>query len=349
MVTAPVWSSGFGGIGAESSLSGRPSGWRSSATSSTLSIHFTGTISSLFLMLSGISTRPFKAEAPTRDFWLLVALPLLFFYMLRLPFPDPSFDVLNYRLLHAERSLRGTLLAPGDFFPTPAPYNPAPDTLTALFHHALGYRLGTAVNLLALVWSAQVLDKILRPFVARARLRAACVLLVMLAEHLLFEVNTYMVDLIALPLLLEATHLTLRAVEAATRGDAARDALTLDDARDGLTLDDARHPVALFAHVAFLLGAAAALKLTNAVVVPRTQPRREQLIRASLFSDLGIVDLLLQEDLTPESLAEAIERRARVSRTDIRDRVRTSVDLDGVVRTAAGLSALVRRRVAPLV
>src|SRR5436309_10176123 len=162
-----------------------------------------------------VSPKPFPAEAPARAFWLLVALPLLFFYMLRLPFPDLSFDVLNYRLLHAERSLRGTLFAPGDFFPTPAPYNPAPDTLTGLFRLALGYRLGTIVNLLALVWAAQVANKILRPFVARARLRAACVLLVVLAEHLLFEVNNYMVDLLALPLLLEATYLALRACDAA--------------------------------------------------------------------------------------------------------------------------------------
>src|SRR5437868_4852076 len=110
-----------------------------------------------------VSTKPFPAAAPGRDFGLLVALPLLFFYLLRLPFPDLSFDVLNYRLLHAERSLRGTLFAPGAFFPTPAPYHPAPDTLTALFRHALGYRLGTSVNLLALVWSAHVVDKILRP------------------------------------------------------------------------------------------------------------------------------------------------------------------------------------------
>src|SRR5437764_4179371 len=162
-----------------------------------------------------VSTKPFASARAGREFWLVVALPLFFIYMWRAPFPDVSFDVLNYRLLHAERSLRGTLFAPGDFFPTPAPYNPAPDTLTGLFRLALGYRLGTIVNLLALVWAAQVASKILRPFVARVRLRAACVLLVVLAEHLLFEVNNYMVDLLALPLLLEATYLALRACDAA--------------------------------------------------------------------------------------------------------------------------------------
>src|SRR5215207_7618047 len=161
-----------------------------------------------------VRTKPFPPGRAGREFWLLVALPLLFVYAFRAPFPDVSFDVLNYRLLHAERSLRGTLFAPGDFFPTPAPYDPAPDTITGLFRLALGYRLGTIVNLLALLWAARVADKILRPFVANAWTRAASVLLVALAEHLLFEVNNYMVDLLALPLLLEATHLALRTDEA---------------------------------------------------------------------------------------------------------------------------------------
>ena len=185
-----------------------------------------------------VKTKPLAPEPTHRSFWLVVALPLLLVYALRAPFPDFSFDVLNYRLLHAERSLRGPLFAAGDFFPTPAPYNPAPDTLTGLFRHALGYRLGTVVNLLALVWAAQILDRILRPFVARPWLRSLCVLAAVLAEHVLFEVNTYMADLLALPLLLEATRLALRVGEAErTRG--------------------------VFVRVALLLGAAAAFKLTN--------------------------------------------------------------------------------------
>src|SRR5215218_5203551 len=141
-----------------------------------------------------VVTKPFPSERAGREFWLVVLPPLILFYLLRLPFPDLSWDVLNYRLLHAERSLRGTLFMPGDYFPTPAPYNPAPDTVTGLFRHALGYRLGTVVNLLALVWTARVAGKLLRPFVERPWARAAAVLLVVLAEHLLFQVNEYMVD-----------------------------------------------------------------------------------------------------------------------------------------------------------
>lgn len=189
-----------------------------------------------------VVTKPFAAERAGREFWLVVLPPLLFFYLLRLPFPDISWDVLNYRLLHAERSLRGTLFMPGDFFPTPAPYNPAPDTVTGLFRHALGYRLGTVVNLLALVWTARVVEKLLRPFVARRWATAAFVLLVVLAEHLLYEVNEYMVDLLSLPLLLEATWLALR----------------VDETED-------KRPV--FVRVALLLGLSAALKLTNAAAI----------------------------------------------------------------------------------
>ncbi|HEX8284691.1 MAG TPA: hypothetical protein VF588_15105 [Pyrinomonadaceae bacterium] len=192
-----------------------------------------------------VKSKPFPAERAGREFWLVVLPPLVFFFLLRLPFPDASYDVLNYRMLHAERSLRGTLYAAGDFFPTPAPYNPAPDTVTGLFRLALGYRLGTVVNLLALALAARVVDKLLRPFVAGAWARAACVLLVVLAEHLLFEVNNYMVDLLALPLLLEATWLALGADEAET----------LHTRRT------------IFVHAALLLGLASALKLTNAAAV----------------------------------------------------------------------------------
>jgi len=79
----------------------------------------------------------------------------------------------------------------------------------------------------------------------------------------------------------------------------------------------------------------------KAVIVPRTHPRREQLMRASLFSDSGIVGLVLPEHLTPESLADAMESRASIAREHIRDRVRAGFELDGVARTAAAVSALI--------
>jgi hypothetical protein len=191
-----------------------------------------------------ISTKQFRAERFGRSFWLLVGLPLLLVYLLRAAFPDHSYDVLSYHLLHAERSLRGPLFGPGDFFPTALPFNPAADTLTGISRLFLGFRLGTIINLLALIWTAQIADKILRPFVGRAWLRSVCVLLFVLSENLLFEISTYMVDLLTLPLMLEATLLTLRA-------------------------DEAENRRANVIHVALLLGASAAFKLTNlAVALP---------------------------------------------------------------------------------
>jgi hypothetical protein len=187
-----------------------------------------------------VKTKPLREESSGSAFWITVALPLIFIYLLRAALPDVSFDVLNYRLLHSERSLHGLFYQPSEFFPTAAPYNPAPDTLTGLFRHALGYRLGTIVNLLVLIWSAQIIERVLRPFIAGAWPRAVCVLLIMLSEHVLFEINNYMVDLIALPLLLETTRIALQ-------------------------IDEAENVSRAYAHAAFLTGLSTAIKLTNAI------------------------------------------------------------------------------------
>jgi hypothetical protein len=190
-----------------------------------------------------VATREERERAPAQ-FWYVVALPLLFIYALRAPFPDLSFDVFNYRLLHSERALRGVFFISGDWFPTPAPYNPAPDIATGITRYLLGYRLGTAINLLAIIWAAQIVERLLRPYVRGAWRRSACVLLVVLAEHVLFEINEYMVDVLAVPVILEAIYLAARPSDAErTRVDTIR--------------------------AAFLLGIGATFKLTNlSVVVP---------------------------------------------------------------------------------
>src|SRR2546423_11047655 len=65
-----------------------------------------------------VRTKPFASARAGREFWLVVSLPLPFVYMWRAPFPDAFLDVLNYRLLHAARSLSRTLFAPRAFLPT---------------------------------------------------------------------------------------------------------------------------------------------------------------------------------------------------------------------------------------
>jgi hypothetical protein len=155
----------------------------------------------------------FKETLPEKlpwHFWLIVSLPLLLIYLMRVAFPDISFDVLNYHIFHSERALRGSLFLPGDYFPTAAPFNPTPDILTGLYRYLLGYRFGTIVNYLALIWTGAILNRLLREYVRSARWRSLAVLFVLFTEQILFQINEYMVDLLALPLLLEATILALR-------------------------------------------------------------------------------------------------------------------------------------------
>jgi hypothetical protein len=177
-------------------------------------------------------------------FWLFLGLPLLFIYALNLPVPDTTFDVLNYHLVNAERALRGWPFIAGDFFPTIIQLNPAPDMVSAFFRHALGYRLGTIVNYLAMLWIVAIIDKFLRPYLHNRWLRWSAVLLIVSTEFLLYLLNFYLIDLLALPLLLEATYLALNFAELRKKNYA-------------------------IIHIALFLGISVAFKITNlAFVVP---------------------------------------------------------------------------------
>ena len=188
-----------------------------------------------------LRTRSPKPALPA-PFWLGVAAPLGLFWALHLPYPDVGFDALNYHLLHGERALRGLLHVPGDFYPYYFPFlNPAPDILSSLLRWALGYRLGTAGSLLALIWTGALLFRILERAIASPVGRALATLWIVGAEGVLWEVGNYMADLYGLPLLLEAAVLAI--------GDAE----STEDPREGLPL------------VGLLLGSAVAFKLTNLV------------------------------------------------------------------------------------
>ena len=89
------------------------------------------------------------------------------------------------------------------------PFNPSPDILTGLYRRLLGYRLGTIINYLALLWTGAILNRLLRDYLRSPWLRSLAVLFVLGTEQILFQINNYMVDLLALPLLLEATILVI--------------------------------------------------------------------------------------------------------------------------------------------
>jgi len=80
-----------------------------------------------------------------------------------------------------------------------------------------------------------------------------------------------------------------------------------------------------------------------AVCIPRTYPRREQLIRARAFADLGLLQLLEPEQLVPAALAAAIETALATGREVLAERVSRVLDFGGARRAAADLEGLARR------
>ena len=64
------------------------------------------------------------------------------------------------------------------------------------------------------------------------------------------------------------------------------------------------------------------------LIVPRVRPRQEQLVRAERLSDLGLLDSMHPDDVTPERLAEWLAGAA--TSTTIRDR--SVIALDGLRR-----------------
>ncbi|HKV37762.1 MAG TPA: hypothetical protein VJX67_01010 [Blastocatellia bacterium] len=150
------------------------------------------------------------AAHPSRSFVLIVVIPLLAIYLARAAFPDGSFDVLNYHVMGSARSLHGYPYLPGDFlFPMPG-INPLPDMIAGMFRFVLGYRLGTILNLLVMLWTGLALKSLLADWLGKDWQCSLAILLILLVENVLFLMDTYMVDLVAVPLLVEATVLTLK-------------------------------------------------------------------------------------------------------------------------------------------
>jgi predicted glycosyltransferase len=74
----------------------------------------------------------------------------------------------------------------------------------------------------------------------------------------------------------------------------------------------------------------------RALVVPRTRPRCEQLIRAQRLHDLGLIDVLLPEDATHDALAQWLRKDSAPAR------VRERIDIDGLNRLPQLMRDLMR-------
>lgn len=74
--------------------------------------------------------------------------------------------------------------------------------------------------------------------------------------------------------------------------------------------------------------------------VPRISPRREQQVRAQAFERLGLLHALQPEQLSVETLRQAVQAAMLVSRREILDRVNSSLSFEGARHAAGYLLAL---------
>ena len=144
----------------------------------------------------------YENQRSNKYFIQLVIFPLVLFYLLRFVFPDSSWDIINYHFINGERAINGFPYISGDFFYL-AYSNPATDMLTTVFRHILGHRLGTLINLLALIWSALIIERILRPTVSKESLRSLLIITMLSFEGIIYQISNYWVDILAIPLILQ--------------------------------------------------------------------------------------------------------------------------------------------------
>ena len=83
------------------------------------------------------------------------------------------------------------------------------------------------------------------------------------------------------------------------------------------------------------------------VVVPRVHPRQEQLLRGRAFADLGLLQMVLPEDLAGPALGDAVRTALGIDRSVVRAAVGAALELDGAQRAADHLLAARRASARP--
>jgi predicted glycosyltransferase len=84
---------------------------------------------------------------------------------------------------------------------------------------------------------------------------------------------------------------------------------------------------------------------TPAVLVPRVDPRQEQLLRANVLSERGLARTLVPTEVTGPRLAATIEEQARSGRAEQLGRVASSLNIDGLKNASDILAEAVRQPV----
>lgn len=135
--------------------------------------------------------------------------------MIYMAMPDSSYDSARYHLYLQEYRFTDNVFL--NFFPCGLQTFSLPmgDTAFGIFRAALGYRLGTSPNLLIVILLFLQMRRILSAYFEKNKLPlppqliATAAFLILSVEHMFFLLGTYMIDLLFLPLLLEALNLAL--------------------------------------------------------------------------------------------------------------------------------------------
>ncbi len=85
----------------------------------------------------------------------------------------------------------------------------------------------------------------------------------------------------------------------------------------------------------------------KSLIIPRTHPRKEQLIRAQRLSELGLVSFIPPEQLTPSCLYESVSALLESEEQPPEEaRRRRALPLDGAARLAALCSPMLNSQMA---
>lgn len=137
-------------------------------------------------------------------FLFIVVIPLTILFLIKAFIPDISYDVLNYHIFNQIAASSGFPYDNGSYYPI-TPSNPTGDILANIFRVILGYRMGTIVNFIMILWSAKIIYDFLSMKRTNYYYVALGTLYIISSVNVLFEINNYMIDVYALPALLDAT------------------------------------------------------------------------------------------------------------------------------------------------
>jgi len=155
---------------------------------------------SLFLLRKKIEI--IKPKLNRVDIIFLIIIVLIF--LARIAIPDSSFDTLNYHIYLQERPFSNNVSE--NFFPARWINTfsfPLSDRVHYLFRLVFGYRYGIIGNLIFIIIVYYQIKEILLHYIKNDNYISLISIAIIICEQLLYNMSTYYVDILSIPLFLE--------------------------------------------------------------------------------------------------------------------------------------------------